>query len=348
MTSVTTSIAPEVLDAAIMWMVRAQSGFADRDTLESCRRWRAAHPAHEAAWLQLQAAEAPLQALHTLPHDTRHLARDTLHAARAAAAPVDRSKRRSAKLLAWTLMGGGSLLLTRQLPWQRWRADYATGTGEQRSVTLSDGTQLRLNTRSAVDVVYSATQRLIVLRQGEIFVVSAQAAHGSNPAANPDPRPLRVQTGHARLQALGTRFGVRLDDDHTRLRMEEGAVAMHPGAQMDAPDNIEPAAVAHAGDAFRIDTRQVQRLPDTALDGLSWTRQVLVVKQIRLDALLAELSRYRDGWLDCDADVASWQVSGVLQLRGDSPTDAVLRALTHSLPVQLRQVTPYWVTVGRA
>ena len=337
-------IAPEVLDAAITWMVRAQSGFADRDTLESCRRWRAADPAHEHAWQQLQAAEAPM---HALPRDARHLARDTLRAARA---PVDHNKRRSAKLLAWTLMGGGALLLTQQMPWRRWRADYATGTGEQRSVTLDDGTRLSLNTRSAVDVVYSTTQRLIVLRQGEIFVASAQRMQGASVSSTvrTDPRPLRVQTSHGRLQALGTRFGVRLTDDHTRLRMEEGAVAMHPGASIDTPDGIAPAAVAQAGYTFSMDTRQVQGLTDTALDTLGWTRQVLVVKQIRLDALLVELSRYRDGWLDCDADVASWQVSGVFQLRGDSPSDAVLRALTHSLPVQIRQVTPYWVTVRRA
>lgn len=329
-------IPAEVLDTAIMWMVRAQSGFADHDTLESCRRWRAADPAHEYAWQQLQAVEQPLR---SLPRDSRKLALDTLRTVRP---PVDRSKRRSLKLLAWTLMGGGSAwLLAQQMPWSHWRADYATGTGEQRSVTLDDGTQLSLNTRSSVDVIYSASQRLIVLKAGEIFVASGHADR-------PDPRPLRVQTGHGRLQALGTRFGVRLAADHTRLRMEEGAVAIYPGAPVDAPNPAEPAAIAQAGETFRIDGRQVQRLPDPALDALGWTRRVLVVRQIRLDALIDELSRYRDGWLDCDPDVAALRVSGVFQLSGDSPSDGVLRALTLSLPLRLRQVTPYWVTVAGA
>src|SRR5690606_11580505 len=83
-----------------------------------------------------------------------------------------------------------------------WTADYRTATGEQRRSVLADGTQLQLNTASAVDVAYDANSRRLVLREGEILITTA-----------PDPagRPFFVQTPQGIVQALGTRFSVRSD-----------------------------------------------------------------------------------------------------------------------------------------
>ena len=45
-----------------------------------------------------------------------------------------------------------------------------------------------------------------------------------------DPRPFYVQTPQGRLQALGTRFSVRLERDLTFLAVYQGSVAIHPAA----------------------------------------------------------------------------------------------------------------------
>ncbi len=54
------------------------------------------------------------------------------------------------------------------------RADYRTATGEIKPIVLSDGTQLVLNTASAVDVHYDDRQRLIRLHAGEISLITGR------------------------------------------------------------------------------------------------------------------------------------------------------------------------------
>src|SRR5256885_16408705 len=70
----------------------------------------------------------------------------------------------------------------------------------------------------------------------------------------------------------------------------------------------------------------------------------------RLDDFLAELNRYRPGWLHADPAVAGLRFSGVFPLDegGIDGTDAVLAMLPGALPVQLRWRTRWWVVVEPA
>ncbi|MFK3815647.1 hypothetical protein ACI2KG_03385 [Pseudomonas sp. NPDC089407] len=63
----------------------------------------------------------------------------------------------------------------------------------------------------------------------------------------------------------------------------------------------------------------------------------------RLDTLLAELGRYRSGWLRCDPAVAGLRVSGTFPV---DDSDKALRAITSVLPVSIVRRTRYWVTVS--
>src|SRR5690606_29021742 len=51
---------------------------------------------------------------------------------------------------------------------------YRTAVGEQRKITLADGSQILLNTHTEIDVVFNESQRLIELRHGEILVTTAK------------------------------------------------------------------------------------------------------------------------------------------------------------------------------
>ncbi|NWE80415.1 FecR family protein, partial [Pseudomonas yamanorum] len=57
-----------------------------------------------------------------------------------------------------------------------WMADQRTGIGERRQVALEDGSQLQLNSNSAVDVKFDGHQRVIELLQGELWVDVAKDA----------------------------------------------------------------------------------------------------------------------------------------------------------------------------
>ena len=69
---------------------------------------------------------------------------------------------------------------------------------------------------------------------------------------------------------------------------------------------------------------------------------MLVVERMRLADFLAELDRYRPGYLRCDPQVADLRVSGAFPLRAP---DDVLALLAETLPVRLRSMSRYWVTV---
>ena len=104
---------------------------------------------------------------------------------------------------------------------------YTTGTGQQSSVTLPDGSLVTLNTRSTVRLAYSEEYRDLHLAEGEaLFDVKKDAT-----------RPFRVMTGHAVIQAVGTQFNVRKDADEITVTVVEGAVdvtSSAPGATADA------------------------------------------------------------------------------------------------------------------
>ena len=88
-------------------------------------------------------------------------------------------RRKAINLLLWCGVAGTTgMLASRTQTWQQAAADHHTGTGEQRSVTLDDGTRVTLNTGSAINVRFHAHRRLVQLVAGEVMIVTGHAAAG--------------------------------------------------------------------------------------------------------------------------------------------------------------------------
>ena len=208
-------------------------------------------------------------------------------------------------------------------------ADHASGVGEIRELSLPDGTRLVLNTRSAVDVRFDARERRLVLRAGEILVETA-----------PDPaavkRPFLVETAHGQARALGTLYTVRQLDAATAVSVYDGQVALRRAGQ------AQPFTVLAPGQSLRFSADWRSPVGSAEPADLAWRRGMLVAKGMRLDALLAELGRYRRGLLYSTADAAPLRVSGAFPLHD---TDAGLALLARTMPVRVVRRTPYWVTV---
>ncbi|NMZ06631.1 FecR family protein [Pseudomonas proteolytica] len=316
-------IAPDdVLDQAVGWLVRIESNGATPEVLEACQRWRQANALHETVWQALQKSDATFQSLAALPGT---VALDTLERLNG----NHHSRRQALKLLGVGLLAcgvtGWSLRESTLVPWG---ADYATGVGERRQFLLSDGTRLQLNTASTVDVQLGAQRRLITLRRGEIFIDT-----GKDSAEPGGRRSFWVSTRHAQLQAIGTAFAVRDEQQGTRLRVEDGVVVIQGAG--------EPVLVA-AGEEYLIDANGSHRVQVSTLNASAWTRGQLVAKRMHLGDLSAELARYRHGWLHCDPAIAQLEVSGVFQL---DDIDRALSALSDSLPVRIERFTPLWTRV---
>lgn len=304
-------ITPEVARQAAHWhmlMLDDNISCAERD---ACARWRAAAPEHERAWLKAQRVQAQLGLL------PPRLAMGTLN----------RERRQAIKqLLALAIIAPLGYIGYRKVSPS---ATYTTTVGERRRVELADGTLLDLNTDTAVDLDFDQDQRLIRLLRGEILVDSGADAH------SPHHRPLRVASQEGVMEALGTRFLVRQRDDSTQLAVFEGAVRVSPAHG--------PHVVVSAGEQMRFDSRGQGAVMAAREQDSLWTRGRLIVEEMPLGQFLAELGRYRSGWLRCHPEVAQVPISGAFQLEN---TDAILAALPATLPVHVEFRTRYWVSVS--
>ena len=100
---------------------------------------------------------------------------------------------------------------------------YSTAVGQQRSMTLVDGSLVILNTNTQIKVDFNNEYRNIRLLQGEAHFTVAK-----NPL-----RPFRVYAGNGRVQAVGTAFSVYLRDDSVDVTVTEGEVVL---ASIGRPD----------------------------------------------------------------------------------------------------------------
>src|SRR5262249_18713311 len=84
---------------------------------------------------------------------------------------------------------------------------YSTDIGEQRVVSLEDGTRVSLNSVTRIKVDYGARMRSVVLEEGEALF---DVAHVPG-------RPFVVTAGDRKVTALGTRFLVQHDAQQTAV-----------------------------------------------------------------------------------------------------------------------------------
>lgn len=311
-----------VLQQAAEWFaVLGSPGVSARER-QRWAAWRDADERHRAAWARVEAISG---AFTHVPTDDKAGARRVLDTA----SERQLARRRASRML--LLLCGTGLLgwsVAKGAPWAEWNADYKTATGERREIELADGGRIWLNTATALDVHYGPRQRRIQLHRGEILIETAR--DDIQP-----PRPFIVETEHGRMHALGTRFSVHRRDEGTLVAVFEGAVELRP-AKGATP------LILHAGQQSLLTTTGTT--PATAADGAreAWQRGLLLANDVRLGDFVAELARYRPGYLACAPQVADLRLIGAYDI-GD--TDRVLAALEATLPVRVRKTLPWWVVV---
>ncbi|QCY15102.1 FecR family protein [Pseudomonas sp. MPC6] len=311
-------VSAQVLDAAIAWQLTLDGGNpVDR---EEFAKWHAAHEEHARAWRQLGMLDARFSVANGPARAALLQSRESIR----------RQVRKLGSGLASVVAVIGLALFAgdRYLPLDYWLADQRTATGEQRTLRLSDGTLVSLNTHSAMDVRFDDKQRLIILQEGEILV---ETGHG-------DARPFIVETREGSMRALGTRFLVKREEQGTRLSVLQSAVAAHPQSRPEEQ-------ILREGQQVLIRNNGLDPIIALNLGADVWTRGMLVVDNMRLEDLIKELGRYRRGHLGVAPEIADLRITGSFPLHD---TDLALTALLPTLPVQIEQHTPWWVTVAKA
>lgn len=306
------------VDQAIDWLVKLRFDEPSARTERQFQQWLASHPHNALAWQRVSTLSDELAGL---PSD---LSRRTLEGSRR----QQISRRDHLKLLAILSVGGSLGWAAREpLGLPALLADSSTATGERRDVQGSDGSRIQLNTASAIDLRYSADQRLLTLIRGELTLDSN---------AN-DKRPFIIDT---QLGALSTHDGQLLLRENTQgllLAVRRGEVTLMP--------HSAPLRQVHPGQVLQLAASGAIQPALVHGDPWGWTDGVLSVQQMPLSEFTAELSRYRPGLLRCAPEVADLKVSGTYQL---ADTEQILQLLARSLPLRIDYRTRYWVSIGAA
>ncbi|MBD9600962.1 FecR family protein [Pseudomonas sp. PDM10] len=309
-------VSAQVLDAAIAWQLSLDSG--NPVEREEFAKWHAAHEEHARAWRQLGMLD---QRFSVASGPARTALLQSRESIRRRVRKLGSGVASIVAVIGLALFAGD-----RYLPIDYWLADQRTATGEQRTLRLTDGTRINLNTHSAVDVRFDEKQRLIILQEGEILV---ETGHG-------DTRPFIVETREGSMRALGTRFLVKREEEGTRLSVLKSAVAANPGASAEEQ-------ILREGQQVLMRSNGLGPIVALTLGADAWTRGMLVVDNTRLEDLVHELGRYRRGYLGVAPEIADLRITGSFPLHD---TDLALSALLPTLPVQIEQHTPWWVTVA--
>lgn len=258
--------AREIDDEAALWAVRSDARELEPKTEAELAAWLAGDPRRQGAFLRAQAALSLVDRARALPSDA-------LQPERAAPALPRRA------LLAWGIggaaaaMGGAGVLLNLRTE------AFTTGLGEIRRAPLADGTQMILNTDSALKVQFTARRRQVDVLRGEAWF---DVAHDTQ-------RPFVVRAGGTSFEALGTAFSVRQRGERTDLQVTDGMVA---ASRSDSDQRAEVPAghrltIADRGQPFVV-------TPDPAAirRSLAWRQGELVLDGETLAEAAAEFNRY--------------------------------------------------------
>jgi len=307
----------QIISEAARWLTLLHDDAVTEADRAAFERWRQADPRHAVAIERMRSLWGSLDALPAAP------ARIALNRAFAAQKPRFAARGTQALALVGVLLCGWAGF--ERMP--VWMADQRTSIGERRQVALTDGSQVQLNSNSALDVKFDGHQRVIELLQGEMWVEVAKDAQ----------RPFVVHTDQGTATALGTRFLVRkAEDGSTVVSVIESTVAVKGSRAGEVKVPAGQKSTLRDGQAG-----EPQAIGNADPD--AWTRGLLKVDDQPLSDVLQTLAGYRHGLVRFDPQaLKGMRVSGVFKL---DDTGAALASLADNLPIKVEYFTDLVVVI---
>ena len=262
--------------AAELFAARRFGAWSDEDQAR-LDAWLAQSALHRVAWLRVEGIAACADDIAAVHRFDTGLA--SVHALRDGGAKF-RNRRFLFPILAAAsiaLLAAGGIPLANYLT----RPDdhrYSTEIGGQTLLKFADGTQIELNTDTAVRCRMTSSERTVWIDRGEAWF---RVAH------NPSD-PFTVIVGRHRVTDLGTEFFVRRGAG----TMEVAVLAGQAGV---STEGTQTAATLKPGDeaVATPDLLSVARKTKEELaDQLAWRRGVLVFRNAKLSEVVRQFNRY--------------------------------------------------------
>lgn len=209
-------------------------------------------------------------------------------------------------------------------------ADYVSGTGEQQTHLLQDGSTLTLAPESAVDIRYSEGERQIRLLKGAAFFEVQRDIE----------RPFIVQAEDTRTTVLGTAFNVDMTDSGTVVSVAHGHVRVEDRS-------IFPAVAEDltAGDQFAVTWGEGASLTHTAPEDVArWRKGELVARDLPVSEVIDSFRRYYGGVIVVTEPFASQRVTGLYRLNDPVTT---LSDMARAHDATARRISPWLLVLSQ-
>lgn len=330
----------EIQSEAADWVVEFQTGEVDAAARERFAGWLKRSPEHVRAYIELVTlwedarlydrnrtidVDALITAARSVPNVV------SLASPRSAApAPESSGPRLVLRQHAWrgtplkvAVSAALALLVIAGLLVSLQPAEYATGIGEQRTVSLSDGSSVELDAVSRIRVEFSAHERRVDLLEGQAFFRVAKNA----------ARPFVVVSGGTRVRDVGTQFDVDRNSSRTVVTVIEGLVSVSYSSQFIAVLSavtvpLRPIEVS-AGEQIIVAPHVIPRPePANLMIATAWTRNELIFQSTALPQVAAEFNRLNARQLVIEGTrLQSFHVSGVFPALDPASLPRFLRFL---------------------
>ncbi|AOA57756.1 FecR family protein [Acinetobacter larvae] len=299
-----------LLTEAAEWMVKIQNGPLSPEEQQRLQHWCQQSKEHQRTWHK---AQTLMQSLNGLPENYAPILEQSQQF---------NPYRWTGKLLLLLSVGAVSIFA-----WtSSWRyqitAEYSTAVGEQKKIELADGTEVTLNTNTALDSHYSATTRQLQLHYGEIMVRTAAEKHRAY-------RPFIVNQSYADIQALGTVFSVKMLKQHA----EQTCVAVVESAVRIRLKQSAAEQTIHRGEQVCFDAQHFYPQQTIETNLYAWENGMYMADNITLQDLIDEMNRYQSHYFYVDSNIRNIRVSGSYPVRDPA---ALAIALQLSYPVQFQ------------
>lgn len=315
------------LEAASEWFAVLSDKPVAEEDLRAWKAWLSEDEAHRKAWQQVESVGAMFSSFQSTQQSAGYV--------------LEHSHAMSRRQLMKGMLGVTGVAVLGWVGWNEtplptlassWMADFHTQVGQVATYDLEDGSQVWLNTNSAMNRSFGDHHRSVSLVTGEMMIQTQSAESKQVFSA-------ACRDGVINVGMDKARFCIRqLSDSETVLAVYEGAVSLTP---------LESglAKTFQAGQEVIFTAYSMSLAKPASLIYESWRNGLLIVEDMPLEDFMAEIGRYHYGYINLDSSVADLRVVGTFP---NHNLNIVLSMLSKSFPIRVEHPLPWWVSVSAA
>lgn len=210
---------------------------------------------------------------------------------------------------------------------------YKTEVGDIETVNLSEGTVVKLNTATRIEVEITDSYRKVHLLEGEAYF---DVARNENV-------PFVVSLNDTLIEALGTAFSVQKLGEYVEVTVTEGLVQVsrsrnslseNPLLSFE-PVLLKAGQMVRVGEPGNAEVKDIE--PDQIARKLLWQQKMLAFNGETLQEVIDEFSRYTNFKLDiADSETAAIRVGGYFR---SNDIAGLFTSLEDNFAISVKQAT---------